>query len=170
MAYISVTCENCKRTTRLPENYTRPWRCGCPNKVASPHKTTTIFCSHKHINICELASTLASRPIEICESDCIACCATSSPRKVNEVTLALAGLEEKTTGPGTRLANLISWFIPHGPCQACTDRIRIMNAWGYERCRKEVPTILEWLRDSAHRKGLPYNEYVIAAVLKTLLK
>lgn len=45
-----------------------------------------------------------------------------------------------------------------------------MNAWGKERCLKELPTILSWLRESALDNGYPYSEYVISAVVKNIIK
>lgn len=90
--------------------------------------------------------------------------------ELNEITLALAGIKESDSGPGTTLHNLITWFIPQPENCGCPNRVQVMNAWGKERCLEELPTILGWLRESALDNNIPYSEFVIAAVVKTILR
>lgn len=127
------------------------------------------MCPHLNDNICELASWMVNKPIETTPETCRACDRCKKPRDVNEVTLALAGIEESDEGPGTTLKKLISWFVEQPPNCGCANRIALMNAWGKQRCREELPTILSWLRESAYDNDLPYSEYVISTILKLIL-
>lgn len=120
--------------------------------------------------ICELASWLADKPVPVDQLTCLACERTAHPRDLNPVTKALAGIEHSDVGPGTTLENLISWFVRKPPNCSCPDRVDVMNAWGAERCLKELPTILSWLRESALDNNIPYSERVISVVVKTMLK
>lgn len=132
--------------------------------------STSIICPHLNPPLCELASWLANKPIEITPEDCRACCRCDKPRDVNEVVLSLAGIEQSNEGVGTTLHKLITWFVPQPEGCDCPNRVNIMNAWGPERCLKELPTILSWLRESALDNNHPYSEYVIATVVKNIIK
>ena len=99
-------------------------------------------CPHLNHNTCELASWLVNKSIETTPEICQGCRRTSKPMDVNEVTTALAGIEESEEGPGTTLHNIITWFIPQPAGCSCANRVFIMNAWGYERCLEDFPTIL----------------------------
>lgn len=126
-------------------------------------------CIHLIDNHCTMASWMADKECPTTPEMCKACSRCSKPRDVNEVTLALAGIKESAEGPGTTLHNIITWFIPQPPGCSCPNRVALMNAWGKERCLKELPTILSWLRESALDNNYPYSEYVISAVVKTIL-
>lgn len=128
-----------------------------------------MICPHYNEPYCELATWLANKNIETTPEICKACNRCKKPQDVNEVTLALAGIKESNEGPGTTLHNLITWFIPQPENCSCPNRVAVMNAWGKERCLQELPTILDWLRESALDNNYPYSEYVIAAVVKTIL-
>ena len=126
-------------------------------------------CPHYNDNLCELASWIADKPIATTPEICRGCGRCDKPQDINEVTLALAGVKESSSGPGTTLHNLITWFVPQPANCGCPNRVAIMNAWGKERCLQEMPTILSWLRESALENGYPYSEFVISAVLRTVL-
>jgi len=145
-----------------------------PHLDALPIPTNTehpeyLPCPHLNDDVCELASWMANKTIQTTPRTCRGCCACERPRDVNEVTLALAGIEESNEGPGTTLHNLITWFIPQPENCGCPNRVALMNAWGKDRCLKEIPTILTWLRESALDNNYPYSEFVISAVLRAML-
>lgn len=127
-------------------------------------------CPHLNNNICELATWLVNEQRETNEETCKACSLCSKPHDTNEVVLSLAGIEDSDEGPGTTLHKLITWFIPQPKSCGCSNRVKIMNKWGKERCLKELPTILSWLRESALDNNYPYSEYVISTVVKTMLQ
>lgn len=127
-------------------------------------------CPHLNNNICELATWLANEQRVTNEETCKACSLCSKPQDTNEVVLSLAGIEDSEEGPGTTLHKLITWFIPQPKSCGCSNRVKIMNKFGYKRCLEELPTILSWLRESALDNNYPYSEYVISTVVKTMLK
>lgn len=130
-------------------------------------------CPHRDIlkNACELAGWIANiTPPTVSPEICKACSRCERPQELNEVTLALAGIKESSEGPGTTLHKVITWFVPQPENCDCPNRVRVMNAWGKERCLQELPTILGWLRESALDNNIPYSEFVISAVVKTILK
>ena len=127
-------------------------------------------CPHLNNDICELASWLSNKVCITTPEECKACSRCSKPQDVNEVTTALAGIEESDEGPGTTLHRIITWFIPQPAGCSCANRVNVMNVWGRDRCLQELPTILSWLRESALDNNYPYSEYVIGAVVKTILK
>lgn len=128
-------------------------------------------CQHLEDNICGLASwMLDGQPIPTTPESCKACQRCSKPMDVNEITLSLAGIKESEHGPGTTLQTVISWFVAQPKNCGCPDRVALMNAWGKKRCRKEIPTILAWLRESALDNNMPYSEYVISCTLKLILR
>ena len=63
-------------------------------------------------------------------------------------------------GPGTELARILSWFATDEEGCRCRSRARIMNVWGPSTCRRRSDTILEWLREEAGRRGLPFVRVV----------
>lgn len=127
-------------------------------------------CPHYNEPICELASWLANKPLETTPEICQACSRCDKPQDVNEVVLSLAGIEHSDEGPGTTLHKIITWFIPQPAGCGCPNRVLILNAWGRDRCLLEMPTILSWLRESALDNNYPYSEYVIATVVKNIIK
>lgn len=132
--------------------------------------TFTNDCHERFGNICNLASTIANQSRTISPEICRACFRTKFPADANEVVLAVAGIKESASGPGTTLKKLISWFIEKPADCNCPNRVKVMDAWGAEGCLKNMPTILDWLRDSAHRNGIRYSEFVIATVVKTICR
>ena len=130
---------------------------------------------------CSLAGTLANTtPIKVDKSRCDLC-----SKEVNEITieLALEYLEsnypksrlrkqlsslhgsghEKTSGPGTNLKNILSWFSTEG-CD-CAKNAQVMDAWGPEVCKENIETIVGWLRIEAKKRGLPFWEIPVRAVI-----
>ncbi len=127
-------------------------------------------CNHRIGTTCELASYLANQHIETTPEQCIGCIKTTTPRDINEVTRAMAGMSQSTSGVGTTLANTINWFITHGTCYSCPNREQVMNAWGPDRCLKELPIIMDWLRESANKQGYPFSELLVKGTLLSILR
>lgn len=60
-------------------------------------------------------------------------------------------------GPGTELHRLlgkVGIYMQKG-C-ACKARMVQMNKWGCDGCRENIETILEWLREEATKRRLPF--------------
>ncbi len=127
-------------------------------------------CPHLLDDHCALASWLAAKECLTTPEDCRACNRCKRPRDVNEVVLSLAGIKQSEEGPGTTLHKIITWFIPKPEGCDCANRVAVMNSWGKDRCLQELPTILSWLRESALDNNIPYSEYVIATVVKNIIK
>jgi hypothetical protein len=119
--------------------------------------------------ICELASYIADKPITTTPEICIGCCRATPPRDINEVTRSLAGVEQSTCGVGTTLAKTIKFFLPVGSCESCPNREQVMNAWGPDRCLKELPIIMDWLRESANKQGYPFSELLVKGTLLSII-
>lgn len=60
-------------------------------------------------------------------------------------------------GPGTELHNLLGKFgiFMRAGCQ-CRGRMAQMNKWGCDGCEHNMETIVEWLKEEATARGLPY--------------
>ena len=66
-------------------------------------------------------------------------------------------VDRSVCGPGTELHKLLGKFgiyIKRG-C-ACSSRIVQMNKWGCEGCEENIETIVEWMKEEAAARGLPY--------------
>jgi len=66
-----------------------------------------------------------------------------------------AALPDGVKGCGDYLHDaLIKWVgeSPTAECK-CKDRIAQMNQWGAEICRKQLPTIVGWLKEEAQKRG-----------------
>jgi hypothetical protein len=60
-------------------------------------------------------------------------------------------------GPGTELHKLLAKFGIHmaSGC-ACRARMTQMNKWGIAGCEQNVETIVEWMKEEAAKRKLPY--------------
>jgi hypothetical protein len=60
-------------------------------------------------------------------------------------------------GPGTELHRLLGRFGIHMKrgC-SCKGRMVQMNKWGVDGCRENVDTIIEWLKEEATKRRLPF--------------
>jgi len=89
--------------------------------------------------------------------------------KTKSVTLQPVVRVDITTGPGTELKKLISWFIWNkniNNCGTCATREQRMNRWGPDKCQQNILTIIEWLRESAVKHGYPFSERIAAALIR----
>jgi hypothetical protein len=60
-------------------------------------------------------------------------------------------------GVGTELHRLLGYFGVHmKPGCSCRGRMVQMNKWGVQGCEENIETIVEWLKEEAARRNLPY--------------
>ena len=60
-------------------------------------------------------------------------------------------------GPGTELHRLLGKFGIHmAKGCACRGRMVQMNKWGAVGCAENIETIVEWLKEEAASRGLPF--------------
>ncbi len=141
-------------------------------------------CKYRVDDTCVLAGILANtEPTPVTDDHCTRC-----SREVNLVTidLAIKHLEvkyprsrlknhltllfhelgsgnKKTSGPGTLLKNILSWFSTEG-CD-CSKYAQVMDAWGPEVCEQNIEQIIGWLRKSANDRKLPFWEAPVRQVV-----
>ena len=55
---------------------------------------------------------------------------------------------------------MLAWFFirDNGQC-GCKSRARQMDAWGPDRCREKIETILDWLQEASAKRGLPFLRF-----------
>lgn len=149
-------------------------------------------CSFYNEGTCQVASELAGLPVVFDVRACEVCQKQSEPMARNRVTVDIAvhamrhggraeqaevlysefhGREikfpETEQGVGTELKKLIGWFwSPKKRCGSCSDRVRKMNKWGPEKCRRRKPLIVVWLKQSARKHNIPFSETVAGAMIE----
>ena len=128
-----------------------------------------------HINFqCQVVNNLADDnyypPQEVCRT----CKLCLNPKTINPITMAHADrlLTQKNQptlnydpGPGTRLAQIISWFVTERPGCNCKERAAYMDAWGNERCWANKSTILAWMEEAALDYGFIYSKWWMEKLL-----
>ena len=160
--------------------YIKHWS-SCPNRVEIFAKMLpTPVCDFLEADTgeCNIISELATIPHYPTPEECRGCNRCSRPRTVNEVTRSIANqlrveaglstLLDTPGGPGTKLASVLSWFAPSNPNCGCEERAAIMDAWGVQGCKDNLPTILHWLRSSAHAANIPYSEFGTKIILNSI--
>jgi len=66
-------------------------------------------------------------------------------------------LDSDPDGPGTILSNMLSAMgIKSKPNCSCKKRAIYMNKMGNEWCEQNIGTILEWLKEEATKRKLPF--------------
>lgn len=146
-------------------------------------------CSSFKDGMCVVASQLAGKRCVPTLSQCEYCTNVATPSQgINRVTLSIAVknadasarqkmLKEntgiltvhsvETSGPGTELKKLISWFfVPDDSSCKCNDRIAKMNKWGPDGCEERMDTIVRWLKHSAATHNVPFQETVVRMLIK----
>lgn len=131
------------------------------------------------------------------ESACTYCLSCESPKQLNKATASMAvghliqtgtfdidnsihqSLKQVLTipllahGPGTELKKLVSWFVwlrDVKDCNTCYDREQQMNQWGPDECRKNITTIVEWLRESAAKHSIPFSETLVKIIINKAIR
>ena len=156
-----------------------------------------IACEYYSNGICKLATQLVNIKCTTTESACNYCLNCDKPKQLNKavasnavgILLTIGKFNEQdelhvqlkqiltvaklADGPGTELKKLISWFIwirDVGDCRSCYDREQQMNQWGPEECRKNISTIIEWLRESAMKHSMPFSETLVRILINKAIR
>lgn len=70
-------------------------------------------------------------------------------------------MEEDPNGPGTVLSKMIkSMGIVMSDSCSCRRHAIEMNTKGNDWCEQNIDTVVGWLREEAHRRGLPFVDMV----------
>ena len=73
-------------------------------------------------------------------------------------------------GPGSELSMLLErFFLYPDPNCDCKAKAEYMNRMGAQWCRENIETINGWLRDEAHKRGIPFfgwlgRQLILAAI------
>lgn len=60
-------------------------------------------------------------------------------------------------GVGTELHKMLSRMgISETSGCKCKSRVALLNQWGPQRCAENIETIVEWLKQEAGKRGLPF--------------
>ena len=134
-------------------------------------------CPYLKDGLCVISTNLARMDVPAAEDACIACKTDPEPMQRNHVTCSKAihtlVINQKpippallisvkrapkvhSSGPGTELEKLISWFKRKTSKCGCGDRIKKMNMWGPDKCEENMDTILGWLEKSAAENNMPF--------------
>jgi hypothetical protein len=66
-------------------------------------------------------------------------------------------LDSDPHGPGTILSGMLEAVgIKTAPNCSCKKRAVIMNAEGNDWCEANIDTVLDWLKEEANKRGLPF--------------
>ena len=137
-------------------------------------------------NSCEVASNLAGCNTPASAGGCTACQNDPIPQNINVVTIGMALVQRKrlgratdelkkllvsykrepatdiahyTPGPGSELKKMLAWFARSSTACDCDSHAETMNEWGADGCRENIDTILDWLMEEAHKRGLPHGRF-----------
>jgi hypothetical protein len=74
-------------------------------------------------------------------------------------------------GPGTELKKILS-YIGITPTQSCNcnKRANTMNAWGADKCNENIDIILDWLKEEADSRKLPFIRSLAKVLVKKAIK
>lgn len=73
----------------------------------------------------------------------------------------------KNCGPGTELKSMLKMVgIEATPDCSCTARAHMMDDEGVDWCRSNIDTIVEWLREEAAKRGLPFVDLPTRLMVK----
>jgi hypothetical protein len=136
------------------------------------------MCPNKDEERCLVVYQLTNIDFYPTAEDCSNCSKQNKPQALNDYTKAVSSelLVEAGKpplyygqGPGTRLKNLIGWFIETPPGCDCENRSQIMDAWGVKGCRNNLNTIINWLDEAALLKGINITRLGIKALVESVL-
>lgn len=145
---------------------------------------------------CVVASDIAGMEVTAVSDACEFCLSCEKPKSTNKATASMAvatlinselfdarnpshlelkkllTVELPTTGPGTELKKLISWFpIPgKSKCRTCKNLELKMNLWGPDKCELKTGYIVKKLKISAKRKGVPYTESLLNVLVTKAIR
>ena len=74
-------------------------------------------------------------------------------------------------GPGTELKKLLSRLrLRARPGCKCNSRMLQMNSWGADECERRIAQIVEWLREEATERNLPFVAAGAAIIVRMAIK
>jgi len=100
----------------------------------------------------------------------------SPPEKQSDATkervaaaLGLAAL--RSHGPGDELSKLLKRLgITYTPDCPCRSHAAQMDAWGCDECERRIDEIVGWLREEAHKRGLPFLDVAGRMLVRRAIK
>ncbi len=151
-----------------------------------------IICEKLIRDQCVVASDIAGMEVPTTPDACKYCLNCESPKSLNKATASMAvtalikkgsfdkrnssheelknllTVEIPTSGPGTELKKLISWFPVPGKskCRSCKNLELKMNRWGPATCESKIAYIVKKLQIAAKRRSIPFSE----SLAKTLIR
>jgi hypothetical protein len=75
-----------------------------------------------------------------------------------------------TSGPGSKLAEMIRAVTGEKPCAACLERAKQMNEWGWMGCIRNAKTIYGWLKEEQEKRGIKIDKKLIWKTIKVALR
>lgn len=70
---------------------------------------------------------------------------------------------------GDALAAVLLRIGVHRQCGRCRERQATMNAWGKAKCVARIETIVDWMAESAHDRGLWFERRAARALVRVAL-
>jgi hypothetical protein len=72
---------------------------------------------------------------------------------------------------GTELKRLLSYFgiVPTPDCQ-CEKHVFVLDTFGIEWCEANIDEIVGWLREEAHKRGLPFLDVAGRMLVRRAIK
>ena len=143
---------------------------------------------------CQFANTIVGISLPTTSGICQHCLQSDQPSQINRATGSLVAahllrngkfneadpvhakikaiLTVPASGVGTELKKTISWFpIPNkSNCRSCRNLEAKMNRWGPDRCEAKIEYIVGKLRIAAKRRGIPFIEWAVRAMVQTVIR
>jgi len=80
-------------------------------------------------------------------------------------------LDDHPNGPGTILSKMLEKLgIKSSANCSCKRKAMEMNKKGVEWCSNNVPTIVEWLREEATKRKLPFIDFAGKMLIQRAIK
>lgn len=74
-------------------------------------------------------------------------------------------------GPGTELKKLLSLIgIKANDGCSCNKKALIMNDWGCKVCSQNIEIILDWLKEEANKRSLPFIRSLAKILVRRAIK
>ena len=70
-------------------------------------------------------------------------------------------------GPGSLLVKILAWYgHAASPSCPCINNAKLMNANGPDWCSFKVNLVVEWVREEAVKRNVPFVEEVVAVLVQ----
>ena len=141
-------------------------------------KTASVFCQWQESESLWTCSqcgaqvakaAIPSRPLAACR---VGADANGIPfRSIADARRDPKVFERLTTGPGTELKKLLAAFgIRATDTCPCNQYAVQMNVWGPDQCESRIEQIVQWLRDEAARRHLPFAAFAARRLIKLAIR